>query len=587
MDEIVIKDLATATIDGKQYLILGSPDGVGIAYKAELTEVGNFLNLSGAATTFQGNITPTSPAPTLDGVYLATTPGTYTNYGGIVVNANNGGSPAKPILTFIGVGADQTTFAKQENVLDYEVPGAPSATITEGDTNPVQVGAVFEANEAIKSNIEGINAQIVRGRLEIIDGDGNLGARLNTDGTWEFGDVTVRQLSASALNIASLAINEIIAKNIFSNVFQSDGDKIMITDSNDNIGYIFDPKEIKLAEGLSTQVVHSTTYGQSLTIFTVSGAVVTTSTESGVYTFTLGPIMRPFDGDPTTYNDLRLSFQVQYESPCGGLARMLKKAYIDEDGYDLSAAGNNQKILISAGGQPILNLSKGTENYNRFIEGVTNGKTLANEEGSNYSHPFVYWKQGEDDWLTNNEIYKLRLKKLREDLDADIKAIEPNNPDLFFICYQLATADLGGLNRSHIGIATMDLCRESPYFFAGPPMYPMTHPDNVHLNPISSVESGAIAGYIAKKVLSGYDWKGTRVENFEFFDNTIILNYNVESLPLVFDTTRVTNPGNYGYNLFTSAGVAKTITNVEILRGEVVKITSNVPIVAGDILRYA
>tara|TARA_R110000782_G_scaffold97247_1_gene182023 strand:+ start:195 stop:2243 length:2049 start_codon:yes stop_codon:yes gene_type:complete len=567
-------------------------------------------------------IVPNSPAPAGTGVasWTATQAGTYTNYGGVVVNANSFAiisRSATGVFSISQTALDLTTYAKVADVNKINVWTAKvyasgdqvnylgkdwvsNAATVAGDVPATSIkwterltayAAKTDLTEYEKAvDTDGIKAQFKNGELFILDANENIAGKLSKTGVWSFGDISLRKLTAQTLDLVALTINNLVAEKINTPLFESDGSKIFIQDSNGNIGFIFDPlaKTPVFSNSLASSVIHITNYGQSLSVYTVSGAIVTTTTEAGIYTFNKGPIMEGFDADATRYDSLKLSTQTSYESPCGGMARMLKKAYITEKSYDVVA--NSQKILISApgkGGQPILNLSKGTVHYNRFLETVTNGKRLANLEGSDYSHPFVYYKQGEDDWLTDNEVYKKRLIQLRNDLDADIKLIEPTNPDLFFICYQLGTSDLGGLNRSHIGIALAELCNENKYFFAGPPMYPLTHPDNVHLNPVSSVTSGAIAGYIGKQILEGKDWKGTKVNSTEFFNSTILLNYNVEKSPLVFDTTTVVNPTNYGFTLFDSLGVAKTITAVEILRGNTVKITCSAVIVKGDILRYA
>jgi len=92
---------------------------------------------------FVGAITPTSTAPTQDGLYSCSTSGTYTNFGGEVVSLSNQ-------VVSIAVENNQTTFTQIVTPTGITFDSTPTA----GSTNAVE-------SEGIKTAIDASLGQIV------------------------------------------------------------------------------------------------------------------------------------------------------------------------------------------------------------------------------------------------------------------------------------------------------------------------------------------------------------------------------------------------------------------------------------------
>lgn len=85
---------------------------------------------------FVGAITPTSAAPTQDGLYSCSTSGTYTNFGGQVVSLSNQ-------VVSIAVENNQTTFTQLITSTGIIIDAAP----TLGSTNVVESGGTYDELE--------------------------------------------------------------------------------------------------------------------------------------------------------------------------------------------------------------------------------------------------------------------------------------------------------------------------------------------------------------------------------------------------------------------------------------------------------
>lgn len=104
------------------------------------------------------------------------------------------------------------------------------------------------------------------------------------------------------------------------------------------------------------------------------------------------------------------------------------------------ATGSDTLICTFPGGQgatAIANLSKGTKPYEKFIENIKTAFDEACDNGWTFTVPAICWMQGESDIADYPDTdYKKMLNKIREDMNADIKAITHQSTDIPFICYQ-------------------------------------------------------------------------------------------------------------------------------------------------------
>jgi hypothetical protein len=434
------------------------------------------------------------------------------------------------------------------------------------------------------------------GNLNFIDETGNVGASLKSNGTFVIYDLQiVNQISDFKLSKLKLDSLE-VAGEINGNTIKENLDyALVITDENGNIGYSFDlggnkSDDKKRKTGYIADVNHYAVYGQSLSVGAYGSNPITTTTEDSVYTFFKGPVMINYDNDSTRYDSLVLEKEINVESVCGTMGRMLKQQIIT-DGFAIDGVNNIYDILVSTagmGGQRISQLAKGTTNYTRFIQGVVAGKSLADASGNSYNLPCVFWLQGEADQGKDKNNYIGSLIELRNDIDTDVKAITGQKNDVIFLNYQMASQNWNALTYPTIAIALNEISITEKNFYSGIPLYPYEHStDELHLNATSYAKVGALSGYILKKiVVDGLDWKPIQVEDYSFNGNAINVNFNVPKPPLKFDTTLVSNPSNYGFRVFAVDGTEITITSVKITRPTSVKITTNTVLTSGMKLTY-
>jgi len=89
-------------------------------------------------------------------------------------------------------------------------------------------------------------------------------------------------------------------------------------------------------------------------------------------------------------------------------------------------------------------------------------------------------------------------------------------------------------------------------------------------------------------VVDGGAWSPLRPTSITRSGNVITAVFQVPAPPLVLDTTRVTNPGNNGFEFTSGEAVPPTITGVSLVGANTVEILlSNVPTGGNERLRYA
>ena len=91
----------------------------------------------------------------------------------------------------------------------------------------------------------------------------------------------------------------------------------------------------------------------------------------------------------------------------------------------------------------------------------------------------------------------------------------------------------------------------------------------------------------ARIVFSGQAWEPLRPTSVTRSGNAISAKFLVPKPPLVLDTTQVTNPGNYGFDVVDDAGTLLTVASVALAGADTVTITLAAPPAGALHLRYA
>lgn len=414
---------------------------------------------------------------------------------------------------------------------------------------------------------------------------------------FENGNLKTVQLIAQLLNAAMVSTQSVDLPN--ATIRDNPDYDLAISDPQGDIGWVFTKPEVPRIYGILADVMHFVVYGQSLSVGQEGLPFVSVHQvgEDYVITFLEGPYMYLHDGSATKYNDFKLATEEYNETPCNAMGRMIKQQITAK-----TPIGPNNKceLLVSAAGQggwSLANLSKPGTAYNRFMNGVINGRALANSKGKTYNCPAVLWIQGENETGARmpKSIYKDGLKKLRATLDADIKAANPaQKNDLIFLVYQLASFNVnsGGNPHTDIALGLMEVARTERYFYPGPVMYPYKYKDNTHLlNGEEYAKVGALAGYILDQIIvEGVEWTGIDVKETRMDGTFLDIIFTVPVKPLVLedDPAVIVDPGNKGFRLYDAAGAElSTITSVSVVRPDTVRIVSSTPFQAGQRVTYA
>lgn len=300
-------------------------------------------------------------------------------------------------------------------------------------------------------------------------------------------------------------------------------------------------------------------YGQSLAIGTEATAITT--------------FMRfPDKSVNTQYGTLDMRHTLENSS--FGLIDSLIENKFSEDGIPpQSQPFDVMSFASGAGAISIADLKKGTAKYNDLISYISTANASTQSQGKKLVIPAFCWVQGEHDRFgeyTNN--YKGDLLQLRLDLDADIKGITGQSEDVHCIVYQTNQLSLTGSTHFNpnsynsgdggslmtVPQAQYELIRDSQYFHASTPIYPMKFVvgANIHIDAVGQKLMGYYEGLSAKRIIDGKGEKiGLYVSSVTKVDSTHIrLNLHAPCPPIKIDTDSVEEVSHYGFSVITSGG---------------------------------
>jgi hypothetical protein len=311
-------------------------------------------------------------------------------------------------------------------------------------------------------------------------------------------------------------------------------------------------------------------------------------------------------------------FDWEVETSAAGLAN--EASLLATQRYDFGVRAGyplEHDVLVSVhgrSGNTYWCLRKGGCNYkaagmlSAFAQGmmeVQSGKTLAAALGKSYAVRAVASIHGESDHYgytagtpefplpgtdgTPGAIadYSDALLEWQRDYEAGIKAItgQPGTVPLL-------VTQLSGWNDAPTSkLAQMQLdahIRSAGKVLLVSPGYPFSvQNDCLHYTSDGERRIGEyFAKVYAKVVLGGETWEPVRPKQITRVANVVTVKFYVPVPPLVLDTTRVTNPGSYGFGVVDPS--AATITGVAVTAPDTVTLTlSNTPTGPGSRLRYA
>lgn len=260
----------------------------------------------------------------------------------------------------------------------------------------------------------------------------------------------------------------------------------------------------------------------------------------------------------------------------------------------LSGAAGTQRFVASAHGKgatALSGLNKGTAPYANGLAQVTKGRQISTAAGRSYVVGGILWVHGESDESANNANYAAGLKQLIDDYDADIRAITGQTGRVPFLFNQMSSHTRRGGHTVPV-IAPQQLQVAEEYADRGArligPLYPLPHiaADGVHLTAESERRLGEYAGKARHWEVTGRVWKPLMPRSVQILGSSVYVQFIVPVGPLVLDTTLVTDPGNYGFELLSDTN-ARTITGVTLAGPDTVRIDLSGAPSAGASIAYA
>jgi hypothetical protein len=253
----------------------------------------------------------------------------------------------------------------------------------------------------------------------------------------------------------------------------------------------------------------------------------------------------------------------------------------------LDAAGLTRPhfIAFTAGqsGQPLTNLGRGTQGYNRFLAAVRSARDLARAAGGRPVFlwaPFIQGENETDSSITSAARHAARLERLRRHLEEDVRAITSQREPFGFIV----------VNTAHTGKATANptttltqhriweafrMLEGHPNFrFAGP-MYQFPSSDVIHLSSQGQYDLGHQVGRVQTAEIFGQGWTHVRDTSHRWISAT---QFEVDfALPRDSDTVLLDKsgavvsitdiPGFFGLQVVDGTGSPPLITAVDTTNG--------------------
>lgn len=432
--------------------------------------------------------------------------------------------------------------------------------------------------------------------LDIRDVDNNKLFELDNNLTAKFVSIFSNKLSLEDIVIESIGTTTnplTVVDNDFNTIGFIDENGIFRNIGSESGGLI----GIEPEPRIYTDNIHTTMQGQSLADGLGAGSIASLASEApnalvpnaGIEDGVQGSDMQGVIGLPLSSTGVAafnpsLNPNQTAESPLYAAMIHLQNS-IDERGIASKILGSTN----AHGGTAISGLSKGTAIYDVGVAQSKAYRDYASAAGKSCLTQFVLWVQGETDisnGLSGDE-YINRLSKLIADYQTDI------NQDLapIMLTYQTASHTKRWPTYSpEIPYAQLKAANLNRSIKMACATYVMPYnSDGIHMPPNSYRWLGAYFGKVMDWMLTSgrTDWKPVQPEAIYRNGRVITIKFHVPVKPLVFDTTLVTNPGNYGFKVFNSANVEQTISSVSIVNGDTVKIVLNAAPTSNVTVKYA
>ena len=237
---------------------------------------------------------------------------------------------------------------------------------------------------------------------------------------------------------------------------------------------------------------------------------------------------------------------------------------------------------------------------------VTDARDLAKAAGKSYVVRAVTAIHGESDhysYSTNTAEFPLPsthggptvanygdgMLEWQQDYEAGVKAITGQTQPVPLLLLQMS--NWNDVPNSKIPIWQLEAHTRAPgKVVVVAPAYPIGYAsDCLHFTNNGERRIGEYFGKAyARMVVEGRPWEPVRPIAITIAGNVITAKFAVPKPPLVLDTTKVKNPGNFGFEYFDESGAPPAVTAVAVSGPDTVTVTlASAPTGANKRLRYA
>ncbi|WP_186458485.1 hypothetical protein, partial [Neorhizobium alkalisoli] len=234
--------------------------------------------------------------------------------------------------------------------------------------------------------------------------------------------------------------------------------------------------------------------------------------------------------------------------------------------YQLTGVRPNTDAAIGAlygiGSESYANLKKGTEAWNNLVMGCWRARFKAALMGLDFQIPAMCWDQGEANGGGAAGAYLAALQELQVDITDLVNQMNglPASGQVPLIYSQLSSfAFYGYAPNVPLDQLAAHVANPTKCVLIGPKYQYTYAADAVHIDANAQHLQGALMGRAISQLMAGNSPKPLYALSAVRTGNQVLVTYNVPSGSLTFDTTAVTDPGNYGFK-WSDAGNGNTVT---------------------------
>ncbi len=335
-------------------------------------------------------------------------------------------------------------------------------------------------------------------------------------------------------------------------------------------------------------VNHLLCTGQSLSVGAGGSPALSTSQPYDNKMFNTGVL-----AGGTTLTSFKPLAEATVETMSSGLANEVTKLAREEVLKGLPAPEDSHELLVSChgvGGKAYADIKKGTAAYANGLAQMKAGQTISADLKLSYVIRGVTSVHGESDHVANNTAYAANLATWQGDYETDAKALTAQTEPVPFFHTQMSSWTRYNSATSTIPLQQLQasLASGGKIVLVGP-KYFLPYTDGVHLTNAGYRWMGEYYAKAYRRViLERGTWEPLRPKAVTLSGAVITVQFLVPSPPLVLDTTRVKDPGNYGFEYWDNSSAPPPIAKVALVGAHSVEITlAKAPAGKTRSIRYA